>query len=189
MSCSLMAKDLRAVHHPDKRHVEMPYAPALLVRRGSLLFLSGLTAAPVYHSHPHREEEFDLPPRMRDQAVLVMENLKTTLAAAGCALSDVVAATRYLTDVAEQDDLNAVWASYLGAHRPTTTTVEVSRLATHANCKIEISVIALADDMAARSVHRSGRARRNGRARRSRRRAERIQEKPKGSKRKSARQK
>jgi 2-iminobutanoate/2-iminopropanoate deaminase len=140
-----MAKDLRAVHHPDKRHVEMPYAPALLVRRGSLLFLSGLTAAPVYHSHPHREEEFDLPPRMHDQAVLVMENLKTTLAAAGCALSDVVSATRYLTDVAEQDDLNAVWASYLGAHRPTTTTVEVSRLATHANCKIEITVIALAD--------------------------------------------
>jgi enamine deaminase RidA (YjgF/YER057c/UK114 family) len=72
-----------------------------------------------------------------------MENLKTTLAAAGCTLADVVSATRYLTDVAEQDDLNAVWASYLGAHRPTTTTVEVSRLATHANCKIEISVIAI----------------------------------------------
>ncbi len=57
-----------------------------------------------------------------------------------------MSATRYLTDVAEQDDLNAVWASYLGAHRPTTTTVEVSRLATHANCKIEISVIAVAGD-------------------------------------------
>jgi 2-iminobutanoate/2-iminopropanoate deaminase len=170
-----MAKDLRAVHHPDKRHVEMPYAPALLVRRGSLLFLSGLTAAPVYHSHPHREEEFDLPPRMRDQAVLVMENLKTTLAAAGCALSDVVSATRYLTDVAEQDDLNAVWASYLGAHRPTTTTVEVSRLATHPNCKIEITVIALA-----RSVRSSGRARR------SRRRAERKPKELTRSKRKSA---
>ena len=50
--------------------------------------------------------------------------------------------------MAEQDDLNAVWASYLGAHRPTTTTVEVSRLATHANCKIEISVIAVANDTA-----------------------------------------
>lgn len=137
-----MARAVRAIHHPDKRHVEMPYAPALLVQGGQLLFLSGLTAAPVYHSHPHREEEFDLPPRMREQAVLLMENLKTTLAAAGCTLADVVSATRYLTDVAEQDDLNAVWASYLGAHRPTTTTVEVSRLATHANCKIEISVIA-----------------------------------------------
>ncbi len=75
--------------------------------------------------------------------MLLMENLKTTLAAAGCTLADVVSATRYLTDVAEQDDLNAVWGSYLGAHRPTTTTVEVSRLATHANCKIEISVIAV----------------------------------------------
>lgn len=157
-----MAKEIRAVHHPDKRHVEMPYAPALLVRRGSLLFLSGLTAAPVYHSHPHREEEFDLPPGMREQAVLLMENLKTTLAAAGCTLADVVMATRYLTDVAEQDDLNAVWASYLGAHRPTTTTVEVSRLATHAKCKIEITALAVAGDEAS-----------SGRVRRSRRRAER----------------
>ena len=60
-----MPRDVRPVHHPDKRHVEMPYAPALLVRRGTLLFLSGLTAAPVYHSHPHREEEFDLPANMR----------------------------------------------------------------------------------------------------------------------------
>jgi 2-iminobutanoate/2-iminopropanoate deaminase len=140
-----MPKDVQAVHQPDKRHVEMPYAPAVLVRRGSLLFLSGLTAAPVYHSHPHREEEFDLPTNMREQAVRLMENLKTTLAAAGCTLADVVSATRYLTDVAEQDDLNAVWGSYLGAHRPTTTTVEVSRLATHANCRVEISVIAVAD--------------------------------------------
>ena len=141
-----MGRDVRAVHHPDKRHVEMPYAPALLVRRGHLLFLSGLTAAPVYHSHPHRDEEFDLPTTMREQAILVMENLRTTMAAAGCTLSDVVSATRYLTDVAEQDDLNAVWGSYLGAHRPTTTTVEVSRLATHPNCKLEISIIAVAND-------------------------------------------
>jgi 2-iminobutanoate/2-iminopropanoate deaminase len=172
-----MAREIvRAVHHPDKRHVEMPYAPALLVRGGQLLFLSGLTAAPVYHSHPHREEEFDLPPGMREQAVLLMENLKTTLAAAGCTLADVVSATRYLTDVAEQDDLNAVWASYLGAHRPTTTTVEVSRLATHANCKIEISVIACF-------------ARRKSTARRSRRRAERKQEGLTRSRRKTARRK
>lgn len=178
-----MARDVRPVHHPDKRHVEMPYAPALLVRRGSLLFLSGLTAAPVYHSHPHREEEFDLPPRMREQAGLLMENLKTTLAAAGCTLADVVSATRYLTDVAEQDDLNAVWASYLGAHRPTTTTVEVSRLATHANCKIEISVIAVGEDTTTASVRSSGRVRR------SQRRAERIQEKLTRSKRKPARRK
>jgi len=141
-----MAKDVRPVHHADRRRdVMMPYAPALLVRRGSLLFLSGVTAAAVYHSHPHREEEFDLPRTMREQAVLAMENLRKTLAAAGCTMKDVVSATRYLTDVSEQDDLNRVWAEYLGGHLPTTTTVEVSRLATHANCKIEISAIAVTD--------------------------------------------
>ena len=140
-----MARSLRPIHHPDKRHVEMPYAPALLVERGQLLFLSGLTAAPVYHSHPHREEEFDLPRTMGEQAALCMENLKKTLEAAGATFSDLVAATRYLTDVNEQDDLNRVWADYLGSHLPTTTTVEVSRLATHPRCKIEISAIAVTD--------------------------------------------
>jgi 2-iminobutanoate/2-iminopropanoate deaminase len=153
-----MAKDVIAVHHADRRRdVMMPYAPALLVRRGGLLFLSGVTAAPVYHSHPHRDEEFDLPSGMREQATLAMENLKKTLAAAGCALSDVVSATRYLTDVREQDDLNRVWADYLGGHLPTTTTVEVSRLATHARCKIEISAIAIADSGPAPRRRRSAR--------------------------------
>lgn len=141
-----MAKEIVAVHHADRRRdVMMPYAPALLVRRGNLVFLSGVTAAPVYHSHPHREEEFDLPSSMREQAILALQNLTKTLKAAGCAIEDLVSATRYLTDVDEQDDLNRIWAEYLGGHLPTTTTVEVSRLATHPRCKIEISAIAVAD--------------------------------------------
>jgi 2-iminobutanoate/2-iminopropanoate deaminase len=156
-----MAKDVRPVHHTDRhRDVMMPYAPALLVRRGSPLFLSGVTAAPVYHSHPHREEEFDLPRTMREQAVLAMENLRKTLEAAGCTMKDLVSATRYLTDVSEQDDLNRVWAECLDGHLPTTTTVEVSRLATHTNCKIEISAIAVADSTAPRKLRKRRSARR-----------------------------
>src|SRR5437867_3669307 len=151
----VMAKDVRPLHHADRRRdVMMPYAPALLVRRGSLVFLSGVTAAPVYHSHPHRDEEFDLPASMREQATLAMENLKKTLEAAGCSLGDLVSATRYLTDVREQDDLNRVWAAYLGDHVPTTTTVEVSRLATHPRCKLEISAIAVADPRGTRRRRR-----------------------------------
>ena len=142
-----MGKQLEVVHHGDRRSdVRMPYAPGIVVRRGRLLFLSGVTAAPVYHDHPHREEDFDLPATMREQAVLVMENLQKTLEAAGSSLSDLVSATRFLTDIDEQDDLNRVWAQYLGGHLPTTTTVEVSRLATHPRCKIEISAIAVAED-------------------------------------------
>ena len=136
---------LEIVHHGDRRtDVHMPYAPGIKIGGGRLVFLSGVTAAPVYHHHPHREEEFDLPATMREQAVLTMENLVKTLEAAGCTLRDLVSATRYLTDVREQDDLNRVWAQYLAGHLPTTTTVEVSRLATHARCKIEISAIAVA---------------------------------------------
>src|SRR5438874_8361630 len=106
---SSMAKEISIVHHADRRtDVIMPYAPGIVVRRGSLVFLSGLTAAAVYHSHPHRDEEFDLPMTMREQAILVMEHLTKTLEAAGCRLSDLVSATRYLTDIGEQDDLNAV---------------------------------------------------------------------------------
>ncbi len=142
-----MAKRLSIVHHGDRRtDVVMPYAPGIIVARGRLFFLSGVTAAPVYHSHPHRDAEFDLPATMREQAVLAMENLRKTLEAAGCTLADLVSVTRYLTDVREQDDLNRVWAEYLAGHLPTTTTVEVSRLATHPRCKLEISAIAVADD-------------------------------------------
>lgn len=141
-----MAREISIVHHADRRtDVTIPYAPGIVVRRGNLVFLSGVTAAAVYHSHPHREEEFVLPDTMAEQAVLVMENLEKTLEAAGCTLADLVVATRYLTDVSEQDDLNRVWARHLGGHLPTTTTVEVSRLATHPRCKVEISAIAVTD--------------------------------------------
>jgi enamine deaminase RidA (YjgF/YER057c/UK114 family) len=139
-----MATHIETVHHADRRaDVVMPYAPGILVRGGRLVFLSGVTAAPVYHSHPHRDEEFDLPATMREQATLTMENLKKTIEAAGGGLGDLVFATRYLTDVQEQDELNRVWGAYLAGHLPTTTTVEVSRLATHPSCKLEISGIAV----------------------------------------------
>jgi 2-iminobutanoate/2-iminopropanoate deaminase len=142
-----MAKRIEVVHHADRRaDVMMPYAPGIVVTGGRLVFLSGVTAAPVYHHHPHREEDFDLPSTMREQARLTMENLRKTLEAAGCGLRDLVMATRYLTDVAEQDDLNRVWAEYLDGHLPTTTTVEVSRLATHPRCKVEISAIAVTEE-------------------------------------------
>ena len=141
-----MPKEMAIAHHPDRRRdVSMPYAPAIVVRRGDLVFLSGVTAAAVYHSHPHRDDEFDLPGTMQEQAALCMENLKKTLEAAGATLADLVAATRFLTDVNEQDDLNRVWAAYLGGHLPTTTTVEVTRLATHPRCKIEISAVAVTE--------------------------------------------
>jgi hypothetical protein len=37
-----MSKRIAVVHHPDRRtDVVMPYAPAIVVRRGWLVFVSG----------------------------------------------------------------------------------------------------------------------------------------------------
>src|SRR2546429_9937293 len=104
---SSRAKEIWIVHHADRRtDVMMPYAPGIVVRRGSLVFLSGVTAAAVYHSHPHREEEFDLPATMEEQAGGAMEHLRKPLEAAGCTLGGLVAATRYVPDLGEQDALH-----------------------------------------------------------------------------------
>ena len=49
-----MAKDIAPVHHADRHtDVVMPYAPGIVVRRGSLVFLSGVTAAAVKSAAAH----------------------------------------------------------------------------------------------------------------------------------------
>ena len=54
-----MPKTIEHVHWPDAPDMWMPYAPAIKVRGGTTVYLAGVTAAPVYHHHPHRPEEFD----------------------------------------------------------------------------------------------------------------------------------
>lgn len=122
---------------------DLPYAPAMVVNGGRLLFTAAM-AAPTYHHHPHRPEEFDhLPDDPGEQARMTMEQLKEILAAAGGTLSDVVFVTRYIRDVAaNQDAINRVQAEYFGEHRPSSCTVEVVRLATDPRLKLEMSVIA-----------------------------------------------
>ena len=52
--------------------------------------------------------------------------------------------TRYIKDVAaNQDAINRVQGEYFGAHRPSSCTVEVVRLATDPRLKFEMSVIAV----------------------------------------------
>jgi enamine deaminase RidA (YjgF/YER057c/UK114 family) len=124
----------------------MPYAPAIKVTGGSMIFCAGVTAAPVYHHHPHRPEEFDaMPDNMEGQARIALEQLNKGLSAAGASFSDVISVDRFLTDMDEQDDLNRVWAEFFGEAKPATTTVQVVRMATDPRCKIEINAIAVVD--------------------------------------------
>ena len=141
-----MIKKIENLHWPDAPDMWMPYAPAIKVTGGSMIFCAGVTAAPVYHHHPHRPEEFDaMPDNMEDQARIALEQLNKGLSAAGASFNDVISVDRFLTDMDEQDDLNRVWAEFFGEAKPATTTVQVVRMATDPRCKIEINAIAVVD--------------------------------------------
>ena len=121
----------------------MPYTPALKIEGGSLIFAAGVTAAPVYHSHPHRPEEFtDIPEDAGLQASMALDNLDGVLSAAGATLEDIVQLFRFIVDIARnQDAINAVLAKRI-IRRATSTTVEVTRLATDPKLLLELTTVA-----------------------------------------------
>jgi enamine deaminase RidA (YjgF/YER057c/UK114 family) len=141
-----MAKKIEHIHWPDAPDVWMPYAPAIKVTGGSTVFLAGVTAAPVYHSHPHIPEEFaNMPKDMEGQARETLENLRKGLESVGASFADLVVANRFLTDLSMQDTLNKIWNEYMGNNKPTTTTVQVVQLATDPRCLLEVNAIAVVD--------------------------------------------
>jgi 2-iminobutanoate/2-iminopropanoate deaminase len=123
----------------------MPYTPAIKVHGGAFVFASGVTAAPIYHSHPHDPAEFeDIPDDPGLQAEMTMENLKSVLTEAGGGFADVVQLMRFIVDMdRNQDAVNRVMAGYLGEHRSASTTVEVVRLATDPRLVLELQAIAV----------------------------------------------
>jgi enamine deaminase RidA (YjgF/YER057c/UK114 family) len=135
-------------HEGNDPRYNMPYVPAIKVHSGKTVYVSGVTAAPVYHSHPHVPAEFDsIPADPAEQARRTMEHLRLALRAAGGELADVVQMFRFVKDLdRNQDAINRVIGEYLGAHRPTTTTVEVVRLATDPRLVLEITATAVVPD-------------------------------------------
>src|SRR5499425_113199 len=79
---------------------------------------------------------------MRAQIRQVGENIKAALAAAGATLADIVKTNTYVTDIDEFFKHVDVRMEYFGAAMPTSTTVEVRRLA-HPDFMIEIEVMAM----------------------------------------------
>lgn len=124
----------------------MPYTPAIKVRSGSTVYVAGVTAAPVYHHHPHIKSDFEhIPLDPGEQTRMAMENLRKILRAAGGDLTDIVQLFRFICDIAKnQDAINKVMAEYMGDHRATSTTVEVNRLATDDRLVVELAAVAVA---------------------------------------------
>ena len=120
----------------------MPFVPGLRVRNaGTLLFVSGATANPLYHKHPHDPDELRPPDDIREQTRRVMDNLHMVLQAAGATFQDVVKITKYLTRMDEQDAIWSAMQPYFGDHLPTSTTVEVSALVVP-GLRLEVDLIA-----------------------------------------------
>jgi enamine deaminase RidA (YjgF/YER057c/UK114 family) len=138
---------IETIHHegfdPEMKQV---YVPAIRVVEGRLVFISGITAAPPYHHHPHRPEEFDsIPTDIEGQVERLFRHLDLALEAAGCRRSDIVVLNRFFTNVrADQDVVNAYQGRWFGGHIPTSTSVEVKSLATDPRLRLEISAIAVA---------------------------------------------
>src|SRR6478736_5687891 len=120
------------IHHEGyDDSIVSPFVPAVrVVSNARLVFVSGVTGAPVYHDHPHIPAVFDqMPADAAGQVRNAFDHLDQALAAAGCQRHDVV---------------NAHQAAWFGGHIPTSTTVQVTRLATDPRLRFEFHVVAAA---------------------------------------------
>ena len=133
-------------HEGFGTEMKQVYVPAIRVVEGRLVLNPGITAAPPYHHHPHRPEEFDsIPTDIEGQVERLFRHLDLALEAAGCRRSDIVVLNRFFTNVrADQDVVNAYQGRWFGRHIPTSTSVEVKSLATDPRLRLEISAIAVA---------------------------------------------
>jgi len=109
-----------------------PYSQA--VRSGNLLFTSGqIPLDPA--SGNLVEGDFDT------QARRVFENMKAVLTAAGGSFVNVARATVYLTDLGNFQALNAIYAEYMGDHKPARSTVGVASLPKGATVEIDLIAV------------------------------------------------
>jgi enamine deaminase RidA (YjgF/YER057c/UK114 family) len=134
------------LHHEGyDEAIRSPFVPAIrTVSNARLVFISGVTGAPVYHDHPHVAAVFDaVPADIGGQVRNLFDNLDHALRAAGAQRSDVVGLTRFFTNIDEdQDVVNRVQGEWFGGHIPTSTTVQITRLATDPRLRLEIQAVA-----------------------------------------------
>lgn len=92
----------------------LPYAPAVVVPAGSeYVFLSGVSAVPLYHAHPHDLDEVALPDDAGEQARRMMATITDLLAWLGLSWSNVIHIYEFLTDMRDTDAVHGAMYRYL----------------------------------------------------------------------------
>ncbi|WP_152395780.1 RidA family protein [Paenibacillus guangzhouensis] len=105
-----------------------PYSQAM--KFGNLLFTSGQI--------PLGLDGQVVEGGIAEQTHQVFRNLQAVLAEAGASFSDVIKATVFIKDMNQFADLNEIYASYFGDHKPARSTVEVARLPKDVLVEIEL---------------------------------------------------
>lgn len=108
-----------------------PYSQA--IRSGDLIFLSGQIPLDPATGELVRGT-------IEAEVTRVLDNIRAVLDAAGARPDDVVRTTVYLTDMADFQAMNGVYAKFFGDARPARSTVQVAGLPRGA--RVEIDVIA-----------------------------------------------
>ena len=80
---------------------------------------------------------------VREQTRRVLENIIAVLKAESMTLANVVKTTVFLTDLAEFQAMNEIYASYFRDEPPARSTIQVAALPR--NARVEIETIAVAD--------------------------------------------
>lgn len=106
-----------------------PYSQA--VRFGNVLFTSGQIPLGV--------DGQIVAGGIKEQTHQVFQNLQAVLESAGTSFSNVIKATVFIKDMNQFAEVNEIYASYFGAHKPARSTVEVARLPKDVLVEIELT--------------------------------------------------
>ena len=132
-SITLSAQGLQRINPPG---LSTPTTYSHIVRDGKTLYIAGQVGADA--------EGKVVGPAMTQQLEQVLKNLQIALKSQGADFSNVAKINIYVTDVDafRAPDAAAIRAKYFGAHRPASTLVGVTRLASP-DYKVEIEAIAV----------------------------------------------
>lgn len=123
----------RVIQPPGYKPSPAPLSPAILVQ--DTLYLSGSTGG-----DPKTGElvKGGFEPELRQ----IMSNVQTVLATASLDLTDVVAVTAYLTDMADYARFNEIYKEYFTSQPlPTRSTVAVKELARGARLELTMTAV------------------------------------------------
>jgi reactive intermediate/imine deaminase len=102
------ATERKVFKHPKAEAMGLPFSDAVLA--GNTLYLSGNGGIDT--------DTMTVPEDPKDEARLLMENIRTTLAQADMSFDDLVSVTVYCSDLSLYADFNEVYRAYFSGDFP-----------------------------------------------------------------------